>query len=126
MRRSIHPILNFFNQLHLVEILAESQGAVKFIKNIDDGLVPARIENMSESKKVSKKFNFEKALEELEEIVSRLDSGELGLEEMLEEFERGIKLVRSCQKFLEQAQKKVEMLIADSEKLEFKELEEED
>ncbi len=81
---------------------------------------------MSESKKTSKKFNFEKALGELEEIVSRLDSGELGLEEMLEEFERGIKLVRSCQKFLEQAQKKVEMLIADSEKLEFKELEEED
>ncbi len=81
---------------------------------------------MAEGKKNTKKFNFEKALEELEEIVSRLDSGELGLEQMLEEFERGIKLVRSCQKFLEQAQKKVEMLIADSEKLEFKELEEED
>jgi len=79
-----------------------------------------------EEKKKGRKFKFEEALSELEEIVSRLDSGELSLDEMLEQFERGIKLVRSCQKFLEQAQKKVEILIADSEKFEFKEWESEE
>ena len=78
---------------------------------------------MSGSRKGEKKFKFEQALEELEGIVSRLDSGELGLDQMLDEFERGIKLVRGCKQFLDQAQKKVEMLLQDQDKLKFEELE---
>lgn len=59
----------------------------------------------------------------MEQIVNRLDSGELSLDEMLEDFESGIKLVKECQKFLEQAQKRVETLISEEGKLEMKELE---
>ena len=77
------------------------------------------------AKKKERKFKFEEALTELEGIVSRLDSSELGLDQMLIEFERGIKLVRSCKEFLDQAQKKVEMLLKDQEKMGLEELEEE-
>jgi len=59
----------------------------------------------------------------LEQIVSRMDSGELALEDMLKEFERGIKLVRDCQQFLKHAQTRVEKLIEEQGGLEIKELE---
>ncbi len=72
--------------------------------------------------KKAKRFKFEEALKELEKIVERLDSGELGLDQMLEEFERGIGLVRSCKQFLDQAQQKVEMLLNSDGKLELEEL----
>ena len=75
------------------------------------------------ARKGEKKFRFEQALEELEGIVSRLDSGELGLDQMLSEFERGIKLVRGCKQFLDAASKKVELLLKDQDKLEFEEME---
>ena len=78
---------------------------------------------MAGRKKGKQKFKFEPAVEELEGIVSRLDSGDLGLDEMLKEFERGIHLVRGCKQFLDEAQKKVELLLADQDKLEFEELE---
>jgi exodeoxyribonuclease VII small subunit len=77
---------------------------------------------MEEAKK-RKKFKFEQAISDLEQIVNRLDSGELSLDEMLEDFEAGTKLVKECQKFLEQAQKRVEMLVSEEGKLEMKELE---
>jgi exodeoxyribonuclease VII small subunit len=79
---------------------------------------------MTEEKK-AKKFKFEQAIADLESIVTSLDSGEMSLEDMLKEFERGIKLVRDCQKFLATAQKKVETLIAEEGKLEIKDLESE-
>jgi len=72
-----------------------------------------------------KGFKFEEALSELEKIVSRLDSGDLGLDEMLREFERGVSLVRGCKEFLDKAQKKVEMLIKEDGKIGLKELKEE-
>jgi len=77
---------------------------------------------MGESRK-KKKFKFEQAISELEQIVNRLDSGELSLDEMLADFEAGIKLVKECQRFLNEAQKRVEVLIAEEGKLELKELE---
>jgi exodeoxyribonuclease VII small subunit len=55
--------------------------------------------------------NFEKALEKLEEIVEGLESGDLPLEEALKKYEEGIKLARLCNKKLETAQKKVEILL---------------
>jgi len=73
--------------------------------------------------KKAKRFKFEEALQELEKIVARLDSGELSLDQMLSEFEQGISLVRSCKQFLDQAQKKVEILLKDEGKLEIKEME---
>ena len=59
------------------------------------------------------KVSFEKALKQLEEIVHKLESGELGLEESLKLFEEGVKLSRMCNKKLELAERKIEMLTKD-------------
>jgi exodeoxyribonuclease VII small subunit len=56
---------------------------------------------------------FENAMKELEDIVKRLESGELSLEESLKVFEEGIALSRYCFKKLEEAEKRVSMLIED-------------
>jgi exodeoxyribonuclease VII small subunit len=57
--------------------------------------------------------DFEKSLKRLEEIVAKLEEGELTLEESLKLFEEGTKLSRACAKQLNQAQRKVEMLVKD-------------
>ncbi|MFH1594465.1 MAG: exodeoxyribonuclease VII small subunit [Candidatus Omnitrophota bacterium] len=54
---------------------------------------------------------FENALKELEEIVDRLESGDFSLDESLAKYEEGVKLIRFCQKKLEQAKKKIEILV---------------
>ena len=56
---------------------------------------------------------FEAAMKELEEIVKRLESGDLSLEESLKIFEEGIALSRYCFKKLEEAEKKISILIND-------------
>lgn len=58
------------------------------------------------------KEKFEDALNRLEEIVRRLERGEMTLEESLKAFEEGIKLARFCAKKLEDAQKRIDMLIS--------------
>jgi exodeoxyribonuclease VII small subunit len=58
-------------------------------------------------------LSFENALEELEEIVNKLESGELSLGESLAKFERGVKFSRFCSQTLKQAEEKVEMIIED-------------
>ena len=63
------------------------------------------------TKKDNKEFNFEKALENLEELVSSMENGELSLEDSLKAFERGIKLTRECQTALKDAEQKVQVLI---------------
>jgi exodeoxyribonuclease VII small subunit len=79
---------------------------------------------MGEEKK-TKKFKFEQAVSDLEQIVDRMDSGELALEDMLKEFERGIKLVKDCQAFLKTAQARVEKLIEEQGELKLQDLEKE-
>ena len=54
--------------------------------------------------------DFEKALSELENLVSKLESGELSLDQSLEYFKRGVELTRHCQSVLDQAQQTVELL----------------
>jgi exodeoxyribonuclease VII small subunit len=56
---------------------------------------------------------FERALEQLEATVSRLEEGEMPLEEALELFESGVKLSRQCAATLEQAERRVEILVAN-------------
>ena len=51
-------------------------------------------------------------MKELEEIVTKLESGDVGLEESLKLFEKGIQLSKSCQKILFDAEKKVSVLIS--------------
>lgn len=56
---------------------------------------------------------FETALSRLEEIVTELESGELALEQSLKLFEEGVKLARICNARLEEAERKVEILLKD-------------
>jgi exodeoxyribonuclease VII small subunit len=65
--------------------------------------------------------NFESALEELEGVVEQLETGELPLEESLGAFERGVGLVVYCNQKLNEAEKRIEMLVRDKEgKMQFK------
>jgi exodeoxyribonuclease VII small subunit len=55
--------------------------------------------------------DFETAMRDLEELVARLEQGDLPLEESLAAFERGVILTRACQTALKQAEQKVEILL---------------
>jgi len=55
--------------------------------------------------------DFETAMRELEELVERLEQGDLSLEESLAAFERGVTLTRACQTALKEAEQKVEILL---------------
>jgi len=55
--------------------------------------------------------SFEEALGELEQLVNRLEAGDISLEESLQAFERGVMLTRTCQKALQEAEQKVQILI---------------
>jgi exodeoxyribonuclease VII small subunit len=57
---------------------------------------------------------FEEALAELESIVDTLEKGDLTLEQSLAAFERGVKLTRTCQKALDEAEQKVRILTEKS------------
>ena len=50
-------------------------------------------------------------MEELEKLVEQMERGELSLEESLKSFERGIKLTRTCQQALQDAEQKVQILL---------------
>ena len=53
---------------------------------------------------------FEHSLDELEQLVERMEHGELSLDDSLKSFERGIALYRNCQTALEQAELRVKLL----------------
>jgi exodeoxyribonuclease VII small subunit len=55
--------------------------------------------------------SFEESLGELEQIVEQLEAGDLPLERSLELFEKGVRLSRECQKRLDEAERKVEILL---------------
>lgn len=59
--------------------------------------------------------SFEKAVQELKEIIEKLESGELSLEESIKQFQKGTKLIGYSHKKLNEIEKKVEILIQDSE-----------
>ena len=63
------------------------------------------------------KKTFEDALDKLEEITKDLEGGELSLEESLKHFEDGIKLAEYCNQKLNDAQKKVEILLKKDDTL---------
>ena len=60
-------------------------------------------------------IKFEKALERLESIVNQLEQGELSLDESLKIFEEGVKLSKTCLKMLDDAERKVEILVKDKD-----------
>jgi exodeoxyribonuclease VII small subunit len=59
----------------------------------------------------AKKPNFEHSLTRLEEVVRRLESPQLSLDDAMKLFEEGVELSRECQKQLEEAEGKVEILL---------------
>ena len=59
----------------------------------------------------AKKFDLEKSLANLEELVEELESGDLPLETAMKKFEEGIKLTRGCQTALKEAEQKVKILL---------------
>jgi len=60
---------------------------------------------------------FEDALARLEEIVRTMEAGDLSLEDSLKVFEEGIGLVRFCSKKLDEAERRVEILLKENETL---------
>ncbi len=54
---------------------------------------------------------FEDSLAELEQLVEQMEQGDISLEESLKSFERGVKLTRTCQKALQEAEQKVQILL---------------
>jgi len=65
--------------------------------------------------KTKKEPGFEQSLERLEEIVDQLEGDELELEQALALFEEGVKLASACNQRLDQAEKKVALLLKNSE-----------
>ena len=61
------------------------------------------------------KKTFEQSLEQLEQIVDALESGELPLEQALKKFEEGMKISRWCAAKLDETEKKVNVLLKDQE-----------
>jgi exodeoxyribonuclease VII small subunit len=60
---------------------------------------------------VTKKVDFERSLVRLEEVVKKLESPQLSLDEAMKLFEEGVELSKECQKQLENAESKVEILL---------------
>ncbi|MCC6678834.1 MAG: exodeoxyribonuclease VII small subunit [Phycisphaerales bacterium] len=54
--------------------------------------------------------SFERSLEQIEQIINRIESGEVGLERAISEYERGVSLIRRCREILDKAEQKVEEL----------------
>ena len=71
---------------------------------------------------MAEKMSFEQALERIEEIVSQIEDGSVPLEESIDKYAEGIKLIGYCRGVLGDAEKKIQLLTkaqgADQEKLE--------
>lgn len=66
--------------------------------------------------KKTEDFNFEKSLDHLTALIEQMERGNLPLEESLKSFEKGVRLIRECQKALETAEQKVKILTNQSGK----------
>jgi exodeoxyribonuclease VII small subunit len=67
------------------------------------------------TEKPAKKEKFEDHLRQVEETVKALEGGKLGLEESIEKYEAGIKALRQCYLILEQAEKKIQLLVKEKD-----------
>ncbi len=62
-------------------------------------------------------IGFEQAMEELERIVSKLEGGDVPLEEAIELFQEGMRLSRMCTQKLDSVERKIEMLLEEDGQL---------
>ena len=63
------------------------------------------------AQKKTKIFDFEANMQELAEIVEKIEGGELSLEDAMQEFEKGVKLTKNCHVALQTAEQKVKILL---------------
>jgi len=70
---------------------------------------------MAKERKDTSKPSFEKAIKELTEIVQRIESGETPLQDSLEQYERGMTLIKHCREILEKAEKRFEKISESKE-----------
>lgn len=69
---------------------------------------------MAKSKaQTTKAPKFEEAIEQLESIIEKVESGQIGLEESLSQYERGMKLVKQCRQILDTAERRIGELSVD-------------
>ena len=61
-----------------------------------------------------KELNFEESLEKLEEIVKKLETGDVPLDDAIEEFNKAMKLAKSCDEKLKNAEEAITKLVKDS------------
>ena len=66
---------------------------------------------MADKSEDAQVFPFEDSLKQLEDLVERLESGEISLEESLQDFEHGVALVRTLRERLDQAQQRVDKIV---------------
>ena len=66
---------------------------------------------------MSEKISFEEAMQNLEIIATELEKGNLNLDQSVEKFEEGMKLSKACSKILEDAEKKITILIQKEDEL---------
>ena len=67
---------------------------------------------------MSSKMTFEETMKNLEQIANDLEKGDLNLEESVKKFEEGMKLSKQCSQILENAEKKINILIENEGKIE--------
>ena len=72
-----------------------------------------------------KKNNFEEKISELEVIVNQLEKNEMNLDESLKKFEEGMNLSKECNKMLEDAEKKITVLLEKDGEIEEEDFDEE-
>ena len=70
------------------------------------------------AKKTEKDASFEKSLERLETIVEEMESGKLGLDDLLLRFEEGQGLLKTCNRKLNEVERRIEVLIKKGEEME--------
>ena len=66
------------------------------------------------------KLNFEENINKLESILSELEKGDLNLDDSVKKFEEGIKISKECNKMLEEAEKKITILLQEDDEIEEK------
>lgn len=67
--------------------------------------------------------NFEKSMEELENIVKELEKGNLSLDDTVKKFENGMKIAQNCNSMLEKAEKKISIILEKNGEMEEKKFE---
>ncbi len=91
--------------------------------SITEEIIQTEQNEQTEKPKITeKKETFEQAVTELEEIVNKLEKGELTLDESIQCFQRGVELTKYCSKKLDEAERSITMLIEGEDGITEKEM----